>query len=53
MWVLFHRNAKTRPVRDGHTFVEECPDCGKRATFVEVPPDRRDVSECPVLAGTP
>jgi hypothetical protein len=36
MWLLFHRNAKTRPVRDGHTLIETCPECGKRATFVEV-----------------
>jgi hypothetical protein len=36
MWVLFHRNAKTRPVRGGETFVETCPECGVRATFEEV-----------------
>jgi rubredoxin len=36
MWLLFHRNAKTRPVRGGDSFVETCPECGKRATFVEV-----------------
>jgi DNA-directed RNA polymerase subunit RPC12/RpoP len=36
MWLLFHRNAKTRPVRGGDSFVEICPECGKRATFVEV-----------------
>jgi len=36
MWVLFHRNAKTRPVRGGNSFVEVCPECGKHATFVEV-----------------
>ncbi len=36
MWLLFHRKAKTKPVRDGNTFVETCPDCGKRATFHEV-----------------
>jgi hypothetical protein len=36
MWMLFHRNAKTRPVRGGETFVETCPECGKRATFDEV-----------------
>jgi hypothetical protein len=36
MWLLFHRNAKTRPVRDGHTFVETCPACHQRARFVEV-----------------
>ena len=36
MWLLFHRNAKTRTVRDGETFVEDCPECGQRARFVEV-----------------
>ena len=36
MWLLFHRNAKTRPVRDGQTFVETCPECGQRARFCEV-----------------
>ena len=36
MWLLFHRNAKTRPVRDGHTLVETCPACHQRARFVEV-----------------
>ena len=36
MWLLFHRNAKTRPVRDGHNFVETCPACHQRARFVEV-----------------
>ncbi|HWO18134.1 MAG TPA: hypothetical protein VNO30_05140, partial [Kofleriaceae bacterium] len=33
---LFHRNAKTRPVRGGDTFVETCPECGQRAKFIEV-----------------
>src|SRR5690242_17464689 len=36
MWALFHRNAKTRAVPDGQTFVETCPDCRQRAKFVEV-----------------
>jgi hypothetical protein len=36
MWLLFHRNAKTRPVKNGETFVETCPDCDERAKFVEV-----------------
>lgn len=36
MWMLFHRSAKTRPVRGGETFVETCPECGRRATFIEV-----------------
>ncbi len=36
MWLLFHRNAKTRTVRGGDSFVETCPECGKRAKFVEV-----------------
>ncbi len=30
MWLLFHGNAKTRTVRDGHTFVETCPACHAR-----------------------
>jgi hypothetical protein len=34
--LLFHREAKTRPVRDGDSFVETCPECGRRATFAEV-----------------
>jgi len=36
MWLLFHRNAKTRVVRDGRSFVETCPECRIRARFVEV-----------------
>jgi uncharacterized C2H2 Zn-finger protein len=36
MWLLFHRSGKTRAVRDGETFVDSCPECGKRATFTEV-----------------
>ncbi len=36
MWLLFHRNAKTRTLPDGESFVETCPECGKRATFREV-----------------
>lgn len=36
MWLLFHRNAKTKPVRGGDSFVDTCPECGNRATFVEV-----------------
>lgn len=36
MWMLFHRKAGTKVVRDGETFVEQCPECGKRATFHEV-----------------
>lgn len=36
MWLLFHRNAKTRVVPDGHSFVDTCPDCGRTATFFEV-----------------
>ncbi len=36
MWMLFHRKAATKPVRDGESFVERCPECGKRATFHEV-----------------
>ncbi len=36
MWLLFHRNAKTRPVPDGETFVQTCPECGVHARFAEV-----------------
>jgi len=36
MWLLFHHNAKTRSVPDGESFVDKCPECGKRATFHEV-----------------
>jgi rubredoxin len=36
MWLLFHRNAKTKIVRDGRSFVETCPECGRRARFDEV-----------------
>jgi len=36
MWLLFHRNAKTKVVRGGESFVETCPECGKRARFDEV-----------------
>jgi hypothetical protein len=36
MWMLFHRKAKTKTVRGGESFVEKCPECGKRATFHEV-----------------
>ena len=36
MWLLFHRNAKTRAVRGGETFVQECTECRVDARFVEV-----------------
>ncbi|HEY4182451.1 MAG TPA: hypothetical protein VGM90_36720 [Kofleriaceae bacterium] len=36
MWFLFHRNAKTRTVRDGESFAQECPECKATARFVEV-----------------
>lgn len=36
MWLLFHRNAKTRAVPDGKSFVDTCPECDRRATFSEV-----------------
>jgi uncharacterized C2H2 Zn-finger protein len=36
MWLLFHRNAKTRAVKDGEKFVQECPGCGETAKFIEV-----------------
>jgi uncharacterized C2H2 Zn-finger protein len=36
MWMLFHRKAGTKPVRDGETFIETCPECRNKATFHEV-----------------
>lgn len=36
MWFLFHKNAKVRAVKGGERFVETCPSCARRATFVEV-----------------
>jgi len=36
VWFLFHHNAKTRVVKDGESFVETCPECGRRARFDEV-----------------
>lgn len=36
MWLLFHRNAKTRVIRDGRSFLETCPECERRVRFDEV-----------------
>lgn len=36
MWMLFHRSAKTKVVRGGHSFVETCPECRREARFDEV-----------------
>jgi rubredoxin len=36
MWFLFHHGAKTRAVPGGETFTQTCPECGKRAQFIEV-----------------
>jgi rubredoxin len=36
MWLLFHHGTKTRAVPDGDTFVDTCPECGKRARFHEI-----------------
>lgn len=36
MWLLFHRDVKTRVVRDGRSFLEACPECGRKARFDEV-----------------
>jgi len=36
MWMLFHRNAKTKVIRDGDSFIETCPECGRKARFDEV-----------------
>jgi rubredoxin len=36
MWMLFHRNAKTKVVDGGRNFIDVCPECGCKARFVEV-----------------
>jgi rubredoxin len=36
VWFLFHHNAKTRVVAGGESFIERCPECGRRARFDEV-----------------
>jgi rubredoxin len=36
MWLLFHRNVKTRVIRDGRSFLETCPACGRKTRFDEV-----------------
>jgi rubredoxin len=36
MWMLVHRNAKTRLVAGGRSFLEVCPECGRKARFDEV-----------------
>ena len=36
MWLLVHRNAKTRLVAGGRSFLELCPECGRKARFDEV-----------------
>jgi rubredoxin len=36
MWMLVHRNAKTRLVAGGRSFLELCPECGRKARFDEV-----------------
>jgi hypothetical protein len=36
MWFLFHHNAKTKLVENGESFVDTCPECGRRARFHEV-----------------
>jgi rubredoxin len=36
MWLMFHHRAKTKVVQGGDTFVETCPECGRRARFDEV-----------------
>ncbi len=36
MWVLFHSSKKTKAVRGGESFVQRCPSCNKKSTFVEV-----------------
>lgn len=34
--MLVHRNAKTRLVAGGRSFLEVCPECGRKARFDEV-----------------
>jgi hypothetical protein len=36
VWLLFHRSRRTRVVPDGEQFVETCPSCKVRGTFLEV-----------------
>ena len=36
MWLLFTSKSGTKVVKDGKTFVEECPTCQQRTRFVEV-----------------
>jgi rubredoxin len=36
MWLLFHRNAKTKVVRDGKSFIDTCPECKRKVRFDEV-----------------
>jgi rubredoxin len=36
VWFLFHHNVKTRLVENGESFVDTCPECGRRARFHEV-----------------
>jgi rubredoxin len=36
MWLLVHRNAKIRLVAGGRSFLEVCPECGRKARFDEV-----------------
>lgn len=36
MRLLFHHGKKTKLVRDGDSFTDTCPDCGRRARFEEV-----------------
>src|SRR3954453_21760069 len=36
MWLLVHRNAKTRLIAGGRSFLETCPECGRKARFDEV-----------------
>jgi hypothetical protein len=36
VWFLFHHNVKTKLVENGESFVDTCPECGRRARFHEV-----------------
>jgi hypothetical protein len=36
MWLLFHRKAGTKVVRDGRSFDERCPTCERVTRFEEI-----------------
>lgn len=36
MWLLFHHEHQSKVLRDGHTFVEQCPTCQRQTRFREI-----------------